>query len=214
MIFFVSELTMKIRFVKANKALNVSTSAMFLALGILFPLLFHAVNLGSQFSPMHLPALLAGMICGPLSGLAVGFLTPLLSSLISGMPPIFPMAIAMAFELAVYGFVSGLFMSIFSVAESKTVKNLSIVLSLVIAMLAGRCVYGLVMWILTAIQGGAYTFAVFIGAVLLDSWPGWILQLLAVPAIMYVLKSAHILEKYDLRPIYEKPSETDGAKES
>lgn len=110
---------MKIRFVKANKALNVSTGAMFLALGILFPLLFHAVNLGSQFSPMHLPVLLAGMICGPLSGLVVGFLTPLLSSLISGMPPIFPMAVAMAFELAVYGFVSGLFMSIFFGGEKQ-----------------------------------------------------------------------------------------------
>ena len=29
---------MKIKFVKANRALNVSTSAMFLALGVLFPL--------------------------------------------------------------------------------------------------------------------------------------------------------------------------------
>ena len=28
---------MKIKFVKANRALNVSTSAMFLALGVLFP---------------------------------------------------------------------------------------------------------------------------------------------------------------------------------
>lgn len=73
-------------------------------------------------------------------------------------------------------------------------QNLNIVLSLLVAMIAGRCVYGAVMWILTAIQGGPYTFAVFIGAVLLDSWPGWLLQLLAVPAVMYVLKSAHILE--------------------
>ena len=84
---------MKIKFVKANRALNVSTSAMFLALGVLFPLLFHAVGLGSQFSPMHLPVLLAGMICGPLSGLIVGFLAPFISSLVSGMPPVFPLSL-------------------------------------------------------------------------------------------------------------------------
>ena len=183
---------MKIKFVKANRALNVSTSAMFLALGVLFPLLFHAVGLGSQFSPMHLPVLLAGMICGPLSGLIVGFLAPFISSLVSGMPPVFPMAVAMAFELAVYGFVAGLLMCVFSESRNKT------------------CVYGAVMWILTAIQGDPYTFAVFIGAVLLDSWPGWLLQLLAVPAVMYVLKSAHILEKYDMRPVYVQQTETDG----
>ena len=183
---------------------------MFLALGVLFPLLFHAVGLGSQFSPMHLPVLLAGMICGPLSGLIVGFLAPFISSLVSGMPPVFPMAVAMAFELAVYGFVAGLLMCVFSESRNKTLKNLNIVLSLLVAMIAGRCVYGAVMWILTAIQGGAYTFAVFIGAVLLDSWPGWLLQLLAVPAVMYVLKSAHILEKYDMRPVYVPQTETDG----
>ena len=132
---------MKIKFVKANRALNVSTSAMFLALGVLFPLLFHAVGLGSQFSPMHLPVLLAGMICGPLSGLIVGFLAPFISSLVSGMPPVFPMAVAMAFELAVYGFVAGLLMCVFSESRNKTLKNLNIVLSLLVAMIAGRCVY-------------------------------------------------------------------------
>ena len=41
-------------------------------------------------------------------------------------------------------------------------------------------------------------------------WPGWLLQLLAVPAVMYVLKSAHILEKYDMRPVYVQQTETDG----
>lgn len=128
---------MKIKFVKANRALNVSTSAMFLALGVLFPLLFHAVGLGSQFSPMHLPVLLAGMICGPLSGLIVGFLAPFISSLVSGMPPVFPMAVAMAFELAVYGFVAGLLMCVFSESRNKTLKNLNIVLSLLVAMIAG-----------------------------------------------------------------------------
>lgn len=205
---------MKLNLFKANKALNISTSAMFLALGILFPLLFHAMGLGSQFSPMHLPILLAGMICGAMSGLAVGLLTPFLSSLISSMPPIFPMAVAMAFELAVYGFVSGLFMSIFSGVKNKVIKNLGIFLALVIAMIAGRCVFGIVMWILTAIQGGTYTFAIFIGSVLLNSWPGCILQLIAVPAIMYVLKSARILEKYDLLPVYVEPTNLNKTEEN
>ena len=104
-------------------------------------------------------------------------------------------------------------MCVFSESRNKTLKNLNIVLSLLVAMIAGRCVYGAVMWILTAIQGGPYTFAVFIGAVLLDSWPGWLLQLLAVPAVMYVLKSAHILEKYDMRPVYVQQTETDGAQQ-
>lgn len=39
---------------------NIVLSALFIALGIIIPILFHAVGMGSVFLPMHIPVILAG----------------------------------------------------------------------------------------------------------------------------------------------------------
>lgn len=46
------------------KTKNLVMSALFVALGILIPMIFHSMGLGKAFLPMHIPVLLAGFILG------------------------------------------------------------------------------------------------------------------------------------------------------
>ena len=82
---------------------KITFAGMSLALAFLLPYLIGQIpDIGRALSPMHIPVLICGFICGGPYGLIVGFIAPLLSS-IDGMPPIFPTGTAMAFELAAYG---------------------------------------------------------------------------------------------------------------
>ena len=86
---------------KNKNLLKLVYSAVCLALAMVLPLFLGQVQIFMQgISPMHIPALLCGLICGPAYGAAVGFIAPLLRSLIFSMPPM-AVAIPMAFELAV-----------------------------------------------------------------------------------------------------------------
>ena len=68
-----------------NKRLTLAS--MFLALGILFPQIFHGIpNAGNIFLPMHIPIILCGFICGPLYGLLVDLITPLNINLLFAIP--------------------------------------------------------------------------------------------------------------------------------
>ena len=83
---------------------NVVNAALCLALCMVLPFLTGQIpQIGSALSPMHIPALLCGFICGWPYALVVGFAAPLLRFMLFGMPPLFPTGTAMAFELAAYG---------------------------------------------------------------------------------------------------------------
>ena len=165
------------------------TAAMCIALGIILPIAFHAVpNAGGTFLPMHIPVLLCGIICGPIYGLACGLLTPFLSSLMTGMPPMAYLP-SMLCELAVYGLVSGLLMQLVH-----TKKNiLDIYISLAGAMLCGRLVYG----VLNALifRAGAYSMAIWMTSAFVTSLPGIIIQVIAIPALVFALQRAKLVER-------------------
>ena len=75
---------------------NMVLAALSLALCLVLPFLTGQIpEIGSALSPMHIPVLLCGFICGPWYGAAVGFIAPILRNLIFGMPP-FPMNMPMA----------------------------------------------------------------------------------------------------------------------
>ena len=84
-------------------------SALLLALALVLPFLTGQIpQIGSALSPMHIPVLLCGFVCGAPWGMAVGLIAPIMRSLLFQMPPMWPTAFAMAFELAAYGFATGL----------------------------------------------------------------------------------------------------------
>lgn len=69
---------------------QLTLGAMFVALSVLFPMLFHAVGLGATFLPMFWPVATAAFFLNPPLALGVAVLAPLLSSLMTGMPPVTP----------------------------------------------------------------------------------------------------------------------------
>jgi hypothetical protein len=80
---------------------KLTLSAMFVALGILLPIVFHALGLGSIFLPMFWPIAAGAFFLSFPHALAIGAVTPILSSLLTGMPPISPPILyIMIFELA------------------------------------------------------------------------------------------------------------------
>ena len=109
-------------------------TGMMIALGILLPMVFHGLNLGKVFLPMHIPVYLAGLYLGPLSGWLVGMITPSLSGLLTGMPTFMPpTAQAMTIELSMYGLTTGLI---------RKYTRARPVLALLGAMVVGRLAYG------------------------------------------------------------------------
>lgn len=181
--------------------LNVVTTAMLAAIAVILGSVVHMLaggdtTIGSLFSPMHFPVLLAGILCGPWLGLICGALTPWISFLANGRPP-FPNALLPMFvELAVYGFLTGMMRKVF-LKNPKTNRFASI-LALVIAMVAGRLSNAVVGAIIMAAGGNPFFAALwtkFIGN-FTATWAGIIIQLVLIPVILFALQKSGILLKY------------------
>ncbi len=156
-----------------TKVKELIVSGFFVAMGIVLPMMFHAVGLGSTFLPMHIPVLIGGYFLDMPYALVVGVITPILSFILTGMPPAFPVLPYMIFELAVYGAMTSIF-------YRKIGKNPYI--SLVFAMICGRIAAGIVVSILALLFAaklpGPITF--MIGAIV-QGLPGIIIQLIFIP---------------------------------
>ena len=163
-------------------------AAMCLALCMVLPFLTGQIpQIGSALSPMHIPALLAGFLCGPGWALAVGAVAPLLRHSWLGMPPLIT-AIAMSFELAAYGFFSGLLYRLLPK------KNSSVYAALIGAMILGRVVWGIAMVVISGVTGSAFTWSAFAAGALLNAVPGIILHIVLVPVLVMALKRAGVLD--------------------
>ena len=160
-----------------------------LALCMVLPFLTGQIpQIGSAISPMHIPVLLAGFLCGPWWAAAVGAVAPLLRFALFGMPPIFPTGMAMCFELAAYGLVSGL---LYARLPKKTGN---IYVSLVAAMLAGRVVWGVAMMVLMGVSGSAFTWAAFLSGAFIKAVPGIIIHILLIPVLVMALRKAGVID--------------------
>lgn len=163
-------------------------AAVCLALCMLLPFLTGQIpQIGSALSPMHIPVLLAGFLCGPWWAMAVGFVAPILRHVWLGMPPLIT-AIAMSFELAAYGLFSGL---LYRLLPKKTVN---IYVSLIGAMILGRIVWGIAMVVISGVSGSAFTWSAFIAGALLNAVPGIILHIVLIPILVMALKRAKVLD--------------------
>ena len=164
-------------------------SAIFLAIGLLLPLLTGQIpEIGKMLLPMHIPVLLCGFICSWKYGAGMGFILPLVRSLIFGMPPIYPTALAMAFELAAYGFLAGFL-------YAKLPKKIPyIYVSLIGAMLGGRLIWGAATAILLGIGGSSFGFAAFWAGGFATAVPGIIVQIVLIPIIIIALQKSKLLK--------------------
>ena len=118
----------------------------------------------------------------------MAFILPLFRSLVFTMPPIFPTAISMAFELATYAFVAGF---LYEKSRWQCVKALY--RCILAAMIAGRAVWGIVQAVLLGVSGNALTLKAFVTSAFLNAWPGIILQLVFIPAVMVALDRAKLV---------------------
>ena len=172
-----------------TKTKRLVTGAFMLALVMVLPFVTMQIPLlGVMLSPMHIPALLTGFLCGPVLGLLIGFLMPLLRSVLFGMPVFYPNAVSMAFELATYGFVSGF---IYHRYKSQNIKKVYI--TLLLSMLLGRIVCGVTRVIMLNVAHTPFSWQIFITDGFIRAVPAILLQLILIPLILDRLDQAHIL---------------------
>lgn len=109
-------------------------SSALIALGIIFPQIFHFIDPSGQLSkfllPLHYSAIIGGLLLGPFVGFIVGLFTPLLSHLLFSMP-MQPLVYFIILEISIYGLFTGLFYK---------VLKINIYISILISILLGRLV--------------------------------------------------------------------------
>ena len=173
---------------KTSSARRITICAVCIALCYVLPIAFHAVGLGSILSPMHIPVLLCGLVCGGGYGLICGIAGPLLSSLLSGMPSATGL-IFMVPELAVYGLISGLAMRFIRT------NNLCIdtYVALVLAMVLGRVAGGIASALFYMGNGGTFGIAMWASSYFVGTLPGIICHLILIPLLVLTLTKAKIL---------------------
>lgn len=172
-----------------NQIRRLTLTAMFIALGYLLPFLTGQIpQFGTMLSPMHIPALLCGFVCGWQYGLVAGAIMPLLRSATLGMPPMFPTAVAMAFELAAYGCAAGL------LYRALPKKIDFVYVALVLSMLIGRAVWGLASAVLMMGTENVFTTQAFLAGAFINAWPGIILHILVIPPVVLGLRRAKLMD--------------------
>ena len=161
-------------------------TAVCIALCVVLPLAFHAVQNGGQiFLPMHIPVLLCGLVCGWPWGMICGMLGPVLSSAITAMPPA-PVLPSMTAELTVYGLVSGLMMRYVRTGH----LTADLYISLISAMALGRFLSGLAKSLI--FSPGTAPFA-WVTTSLVTGIPGICIQLVLIPLLVCTLIRARLL---------------------
>lgn len=159
--------------------------ALCVALCVAMPQAFHLAGLGNAFSPMHLPVLLCGLVCGWPYGAVCGVAGPLLSSALTSMPPAAGL-VGMVPELCAYGLFSGLLLKL--IRTGKTFADLY--LALVPAMLLGRVAGGVAKAVTFLAQAKGYSIAAWVSSYLVGTLPAIVMQLIVLPALVVLLMRA------------------------
>lgn len=167
---------------------KICIGAVCVALCCVLPMAFHAVGLGTALSPLHIPALLCGIVCGGGYGLLCGLAGPLLSSVVTGMPGP-AMLPSMVPELMAYGLVTGLMMRF--VRTGKLYGDMYI--SLGTAMVLGRVVGGIAKALVYMGSGEAFTLAIWASSYFVATVPGIICHLILIPVLVLTLTKAKLI---------------------
>jgi hypothetical protein len=156
---------------------DIAYCAVFGAAAMLLPVIFHIAHLGSIFMPMYLPLVTLAFFAKPLPAALTAFLLPLISGAITGMPPFYPpVAFIMSIELAIMcGIIA---------AVRKAFPKINELFILVPVLFFGRCIGVGLIYLMALLMRLPAKFVA--GASLLSGWPGIILMIAAIPAIMRI----------------------------
>lgn len=149
------------------------------ACGVVIPVLFHLIGLGSIFLPMFIPLSIGAYFLSPLFALLTGTVAPITSSVLTGMPPLYPpIAIIMMIELS-------LFCLIISLLKHKS--NFTNYIIIIIAIISDR----ILLYVLYAIILPYFkiSFAMFSIYDLFKSFPGIILLIIITPSAVQGLST-------------------------
>lgn len=161
------------------------TAAVCLALCLLLPFLTGQIpQWGNMLSPMHIPVLLCGLLCGWPYALAVGLIAPPLRYALFGMPPILPTGVAMMVESGVYGLSAAL------LRRALPRKTAFLYVALVAAMLLGRVAWGAARLALAGLNNGVFTFAEFLAGAFTSAIPGIVCHILLIPPLVMALEKS------------------------
>lgn len=163
-----------------NLKQKLTLPALFLACGLLLPMVFHTFGMaGKIFLPMHIPVLMAGLLLGWKQGLCIGFFTPILSSLLTGMPPLLPMAPVMAVELALYGATAGYL---------RRTQKLSPLFALIGALIMGRLGAALIIALFAETLHIKLSPWIYVMASITNGILGIIIQIVGIPPLIAKLE--------------------------
>lgn len=171
---------------------ELACAGLFGAAALLLPFLFHLVHLGSVFMPMYLPLVTLAFLVGPLPAAVTAGVTPLLSSAATGMPPFYPpVAPFMAVELAAMAAVIAAF--------RRRWPRASPVWLLVPVLAGGRVLYVALVYGFARVVDLPARFVA--GASLVTGWPGLILILVVVPAVVGAAERSGVLRTTAAREV-------------
>ena len=182
---------------KNAQLIKMIIAAMLMAVGMVMPKMLGGVEvIGQSISPLHIPALIAGLTLGGFWGGVVGFASPLLAHYVMQAPPVINVALPMAFECLAYGVISG----VMYVLLRRLFKQLPSIVALlgaqVMAMVLGRVVGGAAKALLLAAgvitAKGAFTFTVFVTSYFVSTAVGAVIHLIVVPAVVVALEKAKL----------------------
>ena len=159
---------------------DLAYSGLFGAAAMLLPVLFHLVHLGHLFMPMYLPLVALAFFVRPGMAALTAVLVPLISSATTGMPPLYPpVAPVMAVELAAMAVMIGMGRLIFPRAPALVI--------LIPALVFGRVINAGLMYL--AAWSMKLPAAVVAGISFFSGWPGMILMLVVIPAVVKLSKN-------------------------
>jgi hypothetical protein len=149
------------------------------AAALLLPMMFHLVHLGHIFMPMYLPLVALAFFVRPgLSALTAG-MVPLLSGMATGMPPFYPpIAPVMAVELVVISLIIGAFRFF--------LPRVHVLVILIPALVFGRVINAGLMYLVAGFMKLPAAFVA--GISFLSGWPGVVLMLVVIPAVVKLSK--------------------------
>jgi len=158
---------------------QIPLTALFAALGVVFPPVFHIFGLGSTFLPMFLPVMLGSMLLSWKFALVLGIFPPVTSWLLTGMPPLVPPILPlMIIELTT---------AALTISLLHEHLHWPVWLTLIIAIFIDRLI--LFFMVTLVARWMALDPAVFSVAMVAAGFPGIILQLLVVPLAVKLIMS-------------------------